>query len=159
MRATADPTFALRGVLLKPNLKHRPAITDERQLGALMTAIDEYDGWLTLRAALQLVALTTRPGDVRGMRRVGSQFQKAVWRIAGERVKTRRPHDAPLSKQALAVLRDVRPVSDYGDLVLPSIRSVRKPLSENGMNSALRRMGYDKDENEYRVATRKCESL
>lgn len=74
-------------------------------------------------------------------------------------MKTRRPHDAPLSKQALAVLRDVRPVSDYGDLVLPSIRSVRKPLSENGMNSALRRMGYDKDENEYRVATGKCESL
>ena len=147
LRATNDPTFALRGALLKPNVTHRPAITDERQLGALMVSIDEYDGWPTLRAALQLVALTmTRPGDVRGMRRSEISFDKAVWRIPGERMKMRRPHDVPLSTQAIAVLRDVWPLSDNCDLVLPSIRSLRKPLSDNAMNSALRRMGYAKDE-------------
>ena len=112
-----------------------------------MRSIDEYDGWPTLRAALQLVALTmTRPGDVRHMRRSEIIFPKAVWRIPAERMKMRRPHDVPLSTQALAILRDVWEFSDGGDLVLPSIRTASKPLSENAMNSALRRMGYAKDE-------------
>jgi integrase len=112
LRATTDPTFALRGALLKPNVKHRAAITNERQLGALMTSIDEYDGWPTIRAALQLVALTmTRPGDVRGMHRSEISFDKAVWRIPGERMKMRRPHDVPLSKQAIAILQDIWPIS------------------------------------------------
>ena len=105
---------------------HRPAITDEQKLGALMASIDEYDGWPTLRAALQLVALTmTRPGDVRGMRRAEINFVKGVWRIPGERMKMRRLHDVPLSKQAIVILEDIWPLSDNGDLVLPSIRSVR----------------------------------
>lgn len=147
LRAMNDPTFALRGALLRPNVQHRAAITDERELGVLMRSIDEYDGWPTLRAALQLVALTmTRPGDVRHMRRSEIVFPKAVWQIPAERMKMRRPHDVPLSKQALAILRDVWELSDGGDLVLPSIRTASKPLSENAMNSALRRMGYAQDE-------------
>jgi integrase len=147
LRATTDPTFALRGALLKPNVTHRAAIIDERELGALMLSIDEYDGWPTLRAALQLVALTmTRPGDVRHMRRSEINIDKAVWRIPPERMKMRRPHDVPLSRQAIAILQDIWPLSDRGDLVLPSIRSPQRPLSENAMNSALRRMGYSKDE-------------
>ena len=147
LRATIDPTFVLRGALLTPKVTHRPAITDEVELGRLMCSIDEYDGWPTLRAALQLVALTmTRPGDVRHMCRSEINFEKAVWRIPAERMKMRRPHDVPLSIQALEILRDIWPLSDHCDLVLPSIRSTRKPLSENAMNSALRRMGYAKDE-------------
>ena len=147
LRATNDPTFALRGALLPPKVQHRPAITDEADLGALMRSIDAYDGWPTLRAALQLLALTmTRPGDVRHMRRSEIIFPKAVWRIPAERMKMRRPHDVPLSTQALAVLRDVWDLSDGSDLVLPSIRAASKPLSENAMNSALRRMGYANDE-------------
>ena len=147
LRATNDPTYPLRGALLKPIVTHRAAITDERQLGALMASIDEYDGWPTLRAALQLLALTmTRPGDVRHMHRSEVNFDKAVWRIPAERMKMRRPHDVPLSRQALKILRDIWSLSDDGDLVLPSVRSVRKPLSENAMNSALRRMGYTKEE-------------
>lgn len=147
LRAPTDPTSALRGSLLKPLTQHRPAITDEKKLGKLMCAIDEYDGWPTLRAALQLLALTmTRPGDVRFMRRSEIDFQKAVWRIPPERMKMRRPHEVHLSRQALTVLKDIWPLSDYGELVLPSIRSNKRPLSENGMNAALRRMGYAKDE-------------
>lgn len=146
LRATNDPTYPLRGALLKSKVQHRAAITDERQLGALMRSIDEYDGWPTLRAALLLVALTmTRPGDVRHMKRSEIIFPKATWRIPAERMKMRRPHDVPLSTQAIAVLRDIWGLSS-GDLVLPSIRSPVKPLSENAMNSALRRMGYDKNE-------------
>jgi integrase len=147
LRATSDPTVALRGALLQPIVRHRAAITEEAQLGALMASVDEYDGWPTLRAALQLLALTmTRPGDVRHMRRSEINFDKAIWRIPAERMKMRRPHDVPLSRQALAILHGVWPLSDNADLVLPSIRSLQKPLSENAMNSALRRMGFSKDE-------------
>ncbi len=147
LRATNDPTFPLQRALLKPIVTHRAAITDEVQLGHLMVTINEYDGWPTIRAALQLLAHTmTRPGDVRHMRRSEINFDKAVWRIPAERMKMRRPHDVPLSKQVIAILKDVWPISENGDLVLPSIRSVKKPLSDNAMNSALRRMGYAKDQ-------------
>ena len=147
LRATNDPTYPLRGALLKPIVQHRPAIIDEKALGSLMRSIDEYDGWPTIGAALQLLALTmARPGDVRGMRRSEINFEKAVWRIPAERMKMRRPHDVPLSTQAVQILRDIWPLSDHGDLVLPSIRAPKKPLSENAMNSGLRRLGYAKDE-------------
>lgn len=147
LRATSDPTLALHGALLRPNVQHRAAITDETQVGRLMITIDEYDGWPTIRAALQLLALTmTRPGDVREMRRSEIDFAKATWRIPAERMKMRRPHDVPLSRQAIEILQGVWPMWEQGVLVLPSIRSPRKPLSENALNSALRRMGYANNE-------------
>jgi integrase len=65
-----------------------------------------------------------------------------MWRVPAERMKMRRPHDVPLSKQALTIIRDIWSLSENGELVLPSIRSLDRPLSENAMNSALRRMGY-----------------
>lgn len=147
LRATNDPTFALRGALATPVVVHRAAITDENALGALMLSIDEHDGWPTVRAAMQLLALTmTRPGEVRNLRRDEIIWPKALWRIPAERMKMRQPHDVPLSGQALAILRDVWPLSEANGLVLPSVRSAVKPLSENAMNSALRRMGYATDE-------------
>ncbi len=147
LRATTDPTFALRGALLKVNVTHRAAITDETRVGNLMCSIDEYDGWPTIRAALQLLALTmTRPGEVRCMRRSEINFDKAIWRIPAERMKMRRPHDVPLSKQALIILKDIWSVSDNGDIVFPSVRSLKKTLSEGAMISALRIMGYTKEE-------------
>lgn len=147
LRATSDPTVPLQRALLRPNVQHRAAITDETQVGRLMIVIDEYDGWPTIRAALQLLALTmTRPGDIREMRRAEISFDKAVWRIPAERMKMRRPHDVPLSRQALEILKGIWPMWEDGVLVLPSIRSPRKPLSENALNSALRRMGYAHDE-------------
>jgi integrase len=147
LRATNDPTYALRGALLKVKVTHRAAVIDELQLGALMRSIDEYDGWPTLRTALQLIALTmTRPGELRGMKRNEINFDKAIWRIPAERMKMRRPHDVPLSKQALTIIKDIWPLSKNGELVLPSIRSQDRPLSENAMNSALRRMGYSQEE-------------
>lgn len=147
LRASNDPTYALKGALLRPNVQHRAAITDEAKLGALMANIDEYDGWPTLRASLLLLALTmTRPGDVRHMRKSEIVFPKALWRIPAERMKMRRPHDVPLSRQALAVIQEMWDLTEGNGLLLPSIRSSVKPLSENAMNSALRRMGYDKTE-------------
>jgi integrase len=145
-RAETDPSVVLRGALLQPQTQHRASITDEKELGALMRSIDEYDGWPTLRVALELVALTmTRPGDVRLAKRPEFALEKAVWRIPAERMKMRRPHDVPLSRQAIRLLEGIWDLSD-GELLLPSIRSPKRPLSENAMNSALRRMGYTKNE-------------
>ena len=147
LRATNDPTYALQDALAAPIVVHRPAITDERRLGALMVSIDEYDGWPTLRGAILFLALSMgRPGEVRYMRRGEIIWPKAVWRIPAERMKMRRPHEVPLSRQALTVLRDIWDLTDGNSFVFPSIRSAVKPLSENAMNSALRRMGYTKNE-------------
>ena len=143
LRATNDPTYALRGALLKPNVKSRAAITDEKKLGGLLRAIDEFDGWVTLRAALKFCALTfARPGEVRGAKRSEINFDKAVWRISAERTKMRRPHDVPLSRQALEVLRDIWPASEFADLVFPSLISFKKPLSENAVRRAYNRAIY-----------------
>jgi integrase len=147
LRATSDPTYALEGALLRPNTKPRAAITDEAQFGGLLRAIDTFDGWPTTKAALQFSALTfARPGEVRGAKRSEINFAKAVWRISAERTKMRRPHDVPLSRQAIAVLRDIWPVSELGDLIFPSTRSFQRPLSDNAFNAALRRMGYGQEE-------------
>ena len=147
LRAETDPTFPLRGALLAPVVEHRAAILDERKFGALLRVVDEYDGWPTITAALKFMGLTcARPGEVRLARREEFDFDKVIWRIPAERMKMRRPHDVPLSRQAIAVLKDIWPLSDHGELVFPSVRSNRKPLSENAFNSALRRMGYAKDE-------------
>ena len=147
VRADNDPTFALRGALLRPIVTHRPAIIDEKKFGALMVSIDEYDGWPTIRAAVQFLALTmARPGDVRFMRRLEVNFIKKTWSIPAERMKMRRPHDVPLSMEALEVLRSVWELTEKDGYVFPAIRSLSKPISEVAMNSALRRLGYGKDE-------------
>jgi integrase len=147
LRAKSDPTVAIHGALLPPKVRHRAAIIDEKALGGLMRAIDAYDGWPTVAAAMKFTALTfARPGEVRGALRKEFDLAKAVWHISPERNKMRRPHDVPLSPQAIQVIRDIWSLSDHNELVFASIRSPRRPLSENAMNSVLRRMGYTTDE-------------
>ena len=143
LRATNDPTSALKGALLRPIVTPRAAIIDETKLGQLMKTIDACDGWPTITAALKFTALTcSRPGEVRLSKRAEINFEKSMWRIPAERMKMRRPHDVPLSRQALDVLHAVWPMSDGGELVFPSIRSNQRPLSEGAMIAALRRMGF-----------------
>jgi integrase len=147
LRAESNPTTALQGALLPPRVAGRAAIVDEKAFGTLLAAVDDYDGWPTLRAALQFLALTcVRPGEVRGAARKEFDLKRAIWRIPAERMKMRASHDVPLSRQAMAVLEDIWSFSENTELVFPSIRSPRRPLSENAMNAALRRMGYTKDE-------------
>lgn len=147
LRAETDPTVALQGALQPPKTDGRAAVTDEKKFGQLLAAVDEYDGWPTLRAALQFLALTcVRPGEVRGALRDEFDLKNAVWHIPAERMKMRAPHDVPLSRQSLRILEEVWPLSEHGGLVFPSIRSTRRPLSENAMNAALRRLGYGKNE-------------
>lgn len=147
LRAEHDPTVALRGALLAPKRTGRAAITDEKELGKLLNALDEYTGWPTVKAALQFQILTcVRPGEVRGAKRDEVDLKAARWQIPAERMKMRRPHDVPLSRQAVKLLEEVWPFSDNAELVFPSIRSKHQLLSENAFNSALRRLGYTKDE-------------
>ena len=147
LRATSDPTQVLRGALKAPQVKHRAAITDETKLGALLASIDDYDGWRTLRCALQFIALTfARPGEVRGATWDEVDIENATWRIGAKRTKMRRVHEVPLSRQALEVLAETRQVARQSKLVFPSIRSSARPLSENAMNSALRRLGFKQEE-------------
>lgn len=147
LRADNDPTIPLHGALLPPKVVGRAAIIDEKKFGVLLAGIDEYDGWPTIAAGLKFLALTcVRPGEVRGAVRSEFDLENAVWHIQEERMKMRNPHKVPLSWQALAVLKDIWPLSDYGELVFPSVRSNKRPLSENAFNSALRRMGYTKEE-------------
>ena len=147
LRASNDPTTALIGAITPPRVRHLAAITDEKQFGGLLRAIDGFEGWPTVKSALLFTALTcARPGEVRGARRSEIDFKKAVWRIPAERTKMRRPHDVPLSTQAIEVLQDIWTFSEHSEFVFPSIVSNKKQLSENAMNGAIRRLGFGPDE-------------
>lgn len=146
LRAPTDPTYSLQGATMPPVVTHRPAITDERELGALLLSLDEYTGWPILKAAFRFMILTMmRPIEPRLMRRNEIIWPSATWRVPAKRMKMRRDFDVPLSRQALQTLRSVWDLSDGDGYVFPSIRTPLKPLSENAFNSALRRMGYPQE--------------
>ena len=146
-RATGDPTSALRGALTAPVVQHRAAIVEPVPFGALLRAIDGYDGTLEVRSALQLLALTfTRPGELRLATWKEFDLDAGVWTIPAKRMKMRRPHRVPLSPQAIAILERLRAVAGQHELLFPGLRSPARPLSENTLNAALRRLGYTKDD-------------
>ena len=147
LRAETDPTTALQGALLAPKTKGRSAITSEAKLGALLRAIDSYDGWPVVSYALNFLMLTcVRPGEVRGAVKGEFDLENAKWEIPAERMKMRQPHSVPLSKQALEILEKAFSLPDNSRYVFPSLRSRDRPLSDNSFNAALRRMGYTKEE-------------
>lgn len=146
-RAENDPTFALKGALSPPVLKHRAAITDPHRFGALLRAIDGFDGQPTTLAALQLMALLfPRPGELRMAEWDEFDLEKAEWMIPASRTKMRRSHRVPLPRQAITTLCRLKLVTGTGRLAFPGVRTVIRPISENTLNAALRRLGYDKDE-------------
>lgn len=147
-RATSDPTYSLKGALITPKPKHHAAITDPKGIGGLLRAIDAYEGMAEIAAALKLLALLfCRPGELR--KAEWSEFdldERLIWTIPAERMKMRIPHRIPLSRQAVAILKDLRRITGHGKLLFPGIRTAQRPISENTLNAALRRMGYGKDE-------------
>lgn len=147
LRAENDPTLVLKGAISAPKVTHMAALTEEEEFGRLLVSIDEYEGWPTVRMALLFIALTfVRPGEARLAKWPEIDLEERVWHIPAERMKMRRPHDVPLSKQAIAILKEARDLDPHSEWVFPNIRTNKKPLSENAMNSALRRMGYTKEE-------------
>ena len=145
-RAESDPTYALRGALTQFKPTPRAAITDATKLGALLRAVDAFDGQPSTRVALQLLALMfSRPGELRLAEWPEFDLERAVWTIPGSRTKMRRPHRVPLSKQALERLNVLRAMS-RGSFLFPGVRSSSRPISDGTLNAALRRLGYTKDE-------------
>ncbi len=146
-RASNDPTAALKGALMSPIVRHRAAITDSAGLGELMRAIDGHNGMPEVRGGLQLLALTfVRPGELRGAQWAEIDFDSAIWTVPGVRMKMRRPHRVPLARQTIPVLKNLHAITGQAELILPGARGGGRPLSENTLNAALRRLGYTKDE-------------
>lgn len=142
-RASTDPAQPLAGALIAPNAKHHAAITDPIEFGALLRSIDEYSGQPVTKAALRFSALVyQRPGEVRQAEWSEIDLDGAVWTIPASRMKQRQPHRVPLSRQAIDILREAEAFSGGGRFVFPKLGSPHKPMCENAVNGALRRMGY-----------------
>ena len=147
MRAPADPSAALKDALLPPKVTGRAAITDEAEFGLLLRRLDSYTGWPVIPAAMKFQILTcTRPGEVRGAKKDEFDLDNRVWTIPAERMKMRREHKVPLSRQAYEIVMENWSEIENVELVFPSLISTRKWLSENAFNTVLRRMGYSGDE-------------
>lgn len=142
-----DPAADLKGALTPVNPRKLPAVTNPREVGALMRAIRGYQGDVITRIALRLSALTfCRPGEIRHAEWREVNWIKKVWTIPGEKMKGKRDHIVPLAQQALDALREIHSVTGSGTYIFPSLRSNSRPMSENTVLAALRAMGYRKDQ-------------
>jgi len=146
-RAERDPSADLRGAIPPASGKHFASITDPKEIGGLLRSIDSYRGSIVTRCALQLAPLVfVRPGELRHAEWSEMDLDAAEWRIPAEKMKSGVLHIVPLSRQALEVLREIQPLTGHGRYVFPSPRTDKRPMSSNAVLSALRRMGYAKDE-------------
>ena len=146
-RAERDPTPDLRGALSSYRTEHFAAVTDPERLAELLRIMDGYEGTLTVRCALRLAPLVfVRPGELRQAQWTDIDLDTAEWRYIV--TKTNTQHIVPLSMQAVAILRELTPLTGRGRYVFPSARNPRgdRPMSENTVNAAMRRLGIPKDE-------------
>lgn len=147
--ATRDPSrdIELKDILPPANVKHHASVKDPKAAGELLRAIEGFTGAFTTRCALRLAPLVfVRPGELRHAEWTEFDFDKHEWRIPGAKMKMGEQHIVPLSRQAIAVLREIQPLTGEGRYVFPSERGGGRPMSENTVNAALRRLGYTNDE-------------
>jgi integrase len=150
----SDPTRDLKGAIVLPESKHRAAITDPAKLGELLRAIDAYSGTPVVRAALALAPLVfLRPNELRRAEWGEFDLDAAMWTIPSIRMKGRlraklsgTPHIVPLAPQAVAILRELQPITGEGRYVFPGPLTAERPMSDNAILTALRRMGFPKEE-------------
>lgn len=146
-RAERDPCTDLRGALPPVRKKHYASLTDKDKVGALIRAISGYEGGFITKCALQVASFCfVRPGELRNAEWSEINFAEAEWHIPAEKMKMRVKHIVPLSKQVITVLQELHPVTGRGKYLFPSERTSARPMSDNTVNSALRRMGYCKEE-------------
>ena len=146
-RALRDPSQDLRGALIAPKVTHHAAILEPERVGALLRSIDGFEGHPVTKLAIQLAPhVFVRPGELRAAEWLEFDFLKTIWRIPAARTKKRKEHVVPLSTQSIAILEKAKVLTGHGRFVFPSVRSVRRPLSENTINAILRRLGYGKEE-------------
>jgi integrase len=142
-RGESDPSAILRGALVVPKVKHHAAILDPKPMGELLRAIDAYSGHKITRLAMQVSPhVMARPGELRMAEWSEFDIDNAVWKIPAERMKMRRPHQIPLSRQVLTYLEELFALTGPNGFVFPAFHTWRRPMSENTMNQAFRRMGY-----------------
>ncbi len=146
-RLASDPTRDLRGALIAPAVKHYGAITDPKRVGELLRAIDGYEGQGLTKQAMQLAPhVFVRPGELRHAEWSEFDLDAGLWIIPAEKMKMRKPHHVPLSRQSVNLLQDLRAITGPAGYVFPSIRTRTRPMSENTINAGLRRLGYASDE-------------
>ncbi len=146
-RAERDPSRDLDGALRNPIKTHRAAIIEPAAVGKLLVAIDEYRGSLNVCAALRLSPLLfQRPGEIRAMEWEEINWESRRWEIPAKKMKMSHPHIVPLSKQSLEILREQSSVTGRGKYVFPSCRGGSRCLSDNGVRTALRTMGYGNED-------------
>lgn len=143
-RAQGDVTRDLRGALSPVATTHFAAITDPARIGELLRAMDGFTGNLPTRCALQLSALTfVRPGELRAAEWADVDLDAQEWRYTTSKTKTQ--HIVPLASQAVAILRELQPLTGAGRYLFPGARDRKRPMSNMTVNAALRRMGFDRD--------------
>jgi len=146
-RAERDLAADLKGALPPYKKGHLAAIVDPKDVAPLLRAIDGYKGSFVVKSALQLASLVfVRPGELRQAEWAEIDLDTAEWNIPAERMKMKQPHLVPLSVRAVEILRELKALTGNSRYVFPSGRSFARPMSNNAINAALRRMGFDKDE-------------
>jgi len=146
-RAERDPAADFKGALPPRKVKHHASIIEPKKVAKLLRDIDEYQGSVVSRCALRLAPLVfVRPGELRKAEWSEIDLEQAEWRIPAEKMKMASPHIVPLSKQALAILEEIKPLTGSGRYVFPSLRTSLRPMSENTVSYALRNRGYSGDE-------------
>jgi len=146
-RAERDPSQDITGALKTKRTKHHAAIIEPKEVGRLMVAIDGFQGTAVVMAALKISPyLLQRPNEIRNMEWTEINWEESRWEIPAEKMKMREPHIVPLSKQALEILRDIERLTGRGRYVFPSARGASRPLSDNGVRTALRTIGYSNEQ-------------
>lgn len=146
-RAERDFAADLRGALPPVREKHHAALIDPKEVAELLRAIEGFQGTFHVKCALKLAPmLFVRPGELRQMEWSELDLAGAQWNIPAEKMKMKIAHIVPLSKQAVAILQELQPLTGYGRYVFPCHRSPLRPMTNNAVNAALRRMGYTSDE-------------
>ncbi|MBW4331109.1 integrase arm-type DNA-binding domain-containing protein [Stakelama sp. CBK3Z-3] len=147
LRTDHNPADILRGALVVPRVKHHAALVEPARVGELLRAIDEYEGRPETRYALQLAPhVYLRPGELRQGKWSEIDFAEKVWRLPAERMKMKQPHAVPLSRQSLYLLKELRSLARSSEFLFPALHTTLRPISDNTLNVALRRLGYQRDE-------------
>jgi integrase len=146
-RAERDISADLRGALVPVIARNHASLTRPADVGSLLRAIDGYEGQPITAAALKLAPLVfVRPGELRGARWTEFDLDGAEWRIPGERMRMKEQHIVPLAHQAVTILRELHALTGWGEYVFPSLLTLERPMSNNTVNTALRRLGYTKEQ-------------
>jgi integrase len=146
-KAERNPAADLRGALAPVKQKHHASIIDPIEIGKLLLAIRGYEGFFVTKCALQLAPLLfVRPGELRKAEWREFDFDRAEWHLPAEKMKIKQKHIVPLSTQTIAILKELHALTGDGQFLFPSIRSSQRPMSENTVLGALRRLGYTSDE-------------